>query len=298
VGRAPGRPQSQRIAFITGAASGIGRATAELFAARGWWIGAADRSGAGLEALQDQLGADRCRPWVLDVTDKAAYDAVIAELDEETGGRLDLIHNNAGIGVAGFFEDIPIEESLRVVDVNLVGVINGIYAALPLLKATPDSLCFTTSSSAATYGAAHLAVYAATKFAVKGLTEALAVEFSRFEVRVADVLPGTIDTAIFRETPVYVDGVRQPGIDHASEAPAAATDGPFRLVAPSLVAEAVWRCYEGDTRMHWYVPEEIEDIDRVKAASPEAMRDTNIAMLEQAWRELSEESAPPHRDPG
>jgi len=269
---------TQKTAFITGAASGIGRATAELFAARGWWVGAADRNADGLEQLRKALGEDRCRPWHLDVTDKAAYDAVIAELGAERGGRLDLLFNNAGIGAGGFFEEIPLEESLRIIDVNLIGVIHGIYAALPLLKATPNSLCFTTSSSAATYGAPHLAVYTATKFAVKGLTEALAVELSRCGVRVADVLPGVIDTAIFGDSPVYVDGRRQSDLGHtiATQAP---KEGPFRLVPPSLVAEAVWRCYEGDPRMHWYVPEEVEEIERQKAASPEALRDARIAAL-------------------
>ena len=125
-----------KAAFITGAASGIGRATAELFAEQGFWIGAADRNVAGLEALRAELGRDQCRTWRLDVADKAAYDKVIDEVAEETGGRLDLLFNNAGIAVAGFFEDIPIEETRRVIEVNLGGVINGIYAALPLLKET------------------------------------------------------------------------------------------------------------------------------------------------------------------
>jgi NAD(P)-dependent dehydrogenase (short-subunit alcohol dehydrogenase family) len=270
--------EDRQIAFITGAASGIGRATAELFAAHGWWIGACDLDTRGLEDLQDALGKDHCRPWQLDVTDKAAYDAVVAELAEETGGRLDLLYNNAGIGAAGYFEEIPIEESLKVIDVNLIGVINGIYAALPLLKATPNSLCFSTSSSAATYGSPNLAVYAATKFAVKGLTEALAVELSRCGVRVADVLPGVIDTPIFSNSPVFVDGQKQ-STAAVTASTQAASEGPFRLVPPSKVAEAVWRCYEGDPRMHWYVPDEVEAIDKAKADSPESMRDARIAML-------------------
>ncbi|MDJ0864514.1 MAG: SDR family oxidoreductase [Myxococcota bacterium] len=270
--------QGAQVAFITGAASGIGRATAELFAEQGWWIGAADRHTAGLEQLCDTIGKDRCRIWRLDVTDKAAYDRVVAELGEETGGRLDLLFNNAGIGAAGFFEEIPLEESLKVIDVNLIGVIHGIYAALPLLKATPNSLCFTTSSSAATYGAPQLAVYTATKFAVKGLTEALAVELSRCGVRVADVLPGVIDTAIFGTSPVYVKGERQPTEGLASGA-AVASEGPFRLVQPSAVAEAVWRCYAGEDRIHWYVPEELEEIDKAKAVDPQAIRDARIALL-------------------
>ena len=222
----------RRVAFITGAASGIGRATAELFAGQGWWIGAADRNAVGLDELRTALGDDNCAVWQLDVTDKSAYDTVIAELAELTGGKLDLLHNNAGIGAGGFFEEIPFEQSLKVVDVNLIGVLNGIHAALPLLKATPDSLCFSTSSSAATYGSPNLAVYGATKFAVKGLTEALAVEFSRFDVRVADVLPGIIDTAIFTDTPVYVAGERidTTGLTAPDNAP---TEGAWRLVQPA-----------------------------------------------------------------
>ncbi|MCP5058395.1 MAG: SDR family NAD(P)-dependent oxidoreductase, partial [bacterium] len=206
---------------------------------------------------------------------------------EETGGRLDLLHNNAGIGAAGYFEEIPIEQSLKIIDINLVGVINGIYAALPLLKATPNSLCFTTSSSAATYGAPSLAVYTATKFAVKGLTEALAVELSRCNVRVADVLPGLIDTPILTESALYVKGEQQVNEGRTIGA-GAPTDGPFRLIQPSMVAEAVWRCSEGDSRMHWYVPDEIEDIDKAKAASPEAMRDARIAMLKKGLGTPSE----------
>ncbi len=279
----------RKVAFITGAASGIGRATAELFAAKGIWVGAADRNTSGLEKLRDDLGESCCRTWQLDVTDKAAYDAVIAEFAGETGGRLDLLFNNAGIGAAGFFEEIPIEETLKIIDVNLIGVINGIYAALPLLKATPNSLCFTTSSSAATYGAPHLAAYSATKFAVKGLTEALAVELSRCNVRVADVLPGVIDTAIFGDSPVYVEGKRLATMGQAIST-AAAAEGPFRLVQPSMVADAVWRCFDGDSRLHWYVPDEIEDIDKAKAADPEAMRDARIAMLNPAAGEPPEEA--------
>ena len=275
----------RRFAFITGAASGIGRATAELFADNGFWIGAADLNAEGLDNLQAALGNKNCGTWVLDVTDKTAYDRVIAEVAQVTGGRLDLLYNNAGIGAAGFFEDIPFETTLAIVNVNLIGVLNGIHAAIRLLKATPGSLCFTTSSSAATYGAPTLATYAATKFAVKGLTEALAVELSRSDVRVADVLPGLIDTPILT-SPRYVDG-RKESVDGRTIGANAPAEGPFRLIQPSMVAEAVWKSYSGDPRMHWFVPEEIEDIDKQKAESPEAMRDARIAMM-QAGIELPE----------
>ena len=261
--------------FITGAASGIGRATAKLFAERGWFVGAADLNEEGLQSLQEEIGAEHCFIATLDVTDKDGFDEIIQAFGEASGGRLDVLYNNAGIGITGFFEEIPFEKTLDVVEVNFIGVLNGIHAALPLLKQTPNSLCFSTSSSAATYGAPGLAVYAATKFAVKGLTEALAVELSRVGVRAADVLPGLIDTPIL-ESPRYVDGERQvtEGRTIGANLP---SDGPFRLIQPVEVAQAVWDAYDSD-RLHWYVPEEIEQIDKQKAESPEAMRDARIAM--------------------
>lgn len=268
----------RKTAFITGAASGIGLATARRFFAEGWWIGGADVDASGLETLRQELGEDNCCVWELDVTDKAAYDAVVADLADRTGGSLDLLFNNAGIARFGFLDEIPIEESLRIINVNLIGVVNGIYAALPLLREAKNSLCFTTSSSAATYGSPRLAIYAATKFAVKGLTEALAVELSRYGVRAADTLPGIIDTAIW-SSPRYLEGspIGEVGIHPARE-------GAFRLLDAAAVADAVWEAYNGD-RMHLYVPEEVGEIDRAKATAPEAMRDARIEGLR---RELGE----------
>src|SRR5580692_248532 len=187
--------------FITGAASGMGRETAKLFAGKGWFVGAFDVNTDGLKTLEQELGSDNCFTRRLDVTNKADFDAAMAAFGEETDGKMDILFSNAGIGESGWFEDIPFEAALRVVQVNFIGVLASIYSALPLLKATPNSLCFITSSSSATYGMPRIAVYAATKFAVKGLTEALSVEFARHGVRVADTLPGLIDTAILRSTP-------------------------------------------------------------------------------------------------
>ena len=173
----------------------------QLFAEKGWFVGGYDRNAEGLTALESELGGANCVTGALDVTDKPAFEKALADFAAQTGGRLDLLFNNAGIGRGGPFDQQPFAEILEVVQVNLVGVLNGIHSALPLLKATPGSLCFTTSSSSATYGMPNIAVYSATKHAVKGLTEALAIEFRAFGVRAADTLPGLIDTAIIpRET--------------------------------------------------------------------------------------------------
>jgi len=242
--------------FITGAASGMGRETARLFAGKGWFVGAYDVNEGGLKDLQAELGAENCLIRRLDVTDRADYRAALDAFGPAAGGRLDLLFNNAGIGKGGPFDQQPFEDILAVVQVNLVGVLIGIYEAIPLLRATPGSLCFTTSSSSATFGMPGIAVYSATKHAVKGLTEALSVEFKAYGVRVADVLPGLIDTPI----------LPREALENAPK------EGMFRAMPASAVAEVVWEAYHAD-KLHWYVPEEIAELDRMATLAPEATRD-------------------------
>lgn len=272
-------PDRRKSIFITGAASGMGRATAKLFAGKGWFIGAYDVNEDGLRSLQEELGEDRCLVRRLDVTDKPDFDRAVAEFGERTGGTLDLMFNNAGIGQGGFFEDVPYDLSMRVVDVNLKGVLNGIHASLPLLKNTPNSLCFSTSSSSATHGIPQIAVYSATKHAVKGLTEALSIEFARHGIRVADTLPGLIDTAIIRDTPNHSEGGMANDFDPERDAP---KRGMFRLMPAESVADIVWRAYDKGDKIHYYVPPSIVWIDRLKVLAPKFVRNQIAKMMEQA----------------
>jgi len=256
---------ARRAIFITGAASGMGRETARLFAARGWFVGAFDVDSAGLDSLARELGGEGGEGSLfapLDVTDRNAYLAAIDAFGAATGGRMDILFNNAGIGVGGYFDEQPWEAILRVVNVNLVGVLSGIHAAMPLLKTTPNALCFSTSSASAIFGAAGIAVYSATKHAVKGLTEALSVELSRHGIRAADALPGLIDT------PILPERVR-------AGAPA---EGMWRLLPPIAVAEAVWSAYHED-KLHWYVPPELAALDVQVTAEPERARDERKRQL-------------------
>ncbi len=264
----------QKYIFITGAASGIGRATAQRFAAEGWLVGAADLNESGLESLKTELGGNQCATFLLDVTRSEMFEGVISDFSDWSGGRLDILFNNAGIGVLGGFDDVPLERHIDTINVNLIGVVNGIAAAMPLLKSTPNSLCFSTSSSAAIYGAPNLAVYAATKFAVKGLTEALTVELAPFDSRAADVLPGLIDTPILNAEH-YKDGV-DISKGERNIGPVETDDGPFRLISPDEVANAVWSAYSSD-RLHWYVPAELEEMDKKKAQDVEAYRDLRLS---------------------
>ncbi len=192
-------PSPRRAIFITGAGSGIGLATARRFRREGWFVGGVDRNPTAVAALSAEL-ADDGLAAVLDVTDREAFRAALDRFAAASGGRLDVLFNNAGIGGGGPFVDMAWEEVRALVEINLVAVLSGIHLAWPLLKATPGSLCVSTSSSSAIYGMANIAVYSATKHAVKGLTEALAVEFAAHGVRAADTLPGVIDTPLIPAT--------------------------------------------------------------------------------------------------
>lgn len=265
--------------FITGAGSGMGREGAKLFHAKGWRVGAVDRNDDGLATLQQELGDDRLWTRAVDVTDKAALDGALADFCAgNTGGGLDMMWNNAGIGESGWFEDAPYDAAMRVVDVNYKAVLTGAYGALPYLKKSAGSLMFSTSSSSATYGMPRLAVYSSTKHAVKGLTEALSVEWQRHGVRVADVLPGLIDTAILTTTTNHSNDGAAPMTAEELRA-TAPKKGMLRLMPASSVAEVAWRAYHHPRRLHWYVPRSIRLIDVFKGLSPEFVRRSIVKSL-------------------
>ena len=257
--------ERRRSIFITGAATGIGRAAALLFGEKGWYVGGVDVNEKELGTLVDELGADNCFTYAMDVRDRSAFETALGKFGENTSGKLDILFNNAGIGGGGGpFEDVPFETHMAIVEVNLIGVMNGIYSAIPMLKATDNSLCFTTSSSAATYGAPYLASYTTTKFAVRGLTEALSVEFARFNSRAADVLPLVIDTPIWGDVLTQAKARGERGTRMG------------RIIPASDVAEVVWQAYHSD-KLHWYVPEELVRVVKAKGESPEKVRDLYVA---------------------
>lgn len=269
--------------FITGAASGIGRATADLFYQKGWFVGCSDVDVDALDRLQEELG-ELCTTSQLDVRDKAAFDATMAAFSAQTDGHLDVMFNNAGITAGGYFDEVPFERIVDIVNVNLMGVLNGTHAAIPLLKQTENSLCFTTSSSAAIFGSPGMAVYGATKYAVKGFTQAMSVELARYGVRAADVMPGIIDTPLWRSDR-YVDGEAVATYEKTPARNADRTDA-SRTVPPREVAEAVWSAYHGTrSRLHWYVPPELEENELGTTAALEARRDELIAGTRRRMRE-------------
>jgi len=181
--------------FITGAASGIGLASAKRFAAAGWFVGLSDIDAAGLKAALLAIGPANGATFKLDVRDRQAWDNALGEFGRMTGGKLDALLNNAGIARFGNLEELSEADCDLQIDINIKGVVNGARAGLPLLKAAGGRL-INVASCAGLYGSPKLAVYSATKFAVRGLSEALDVEYAQHGVSVACVMPWFIETPI------------------------------------------------------------------------------------------------------
>lgn len=186
---------TSRTVFITGAAAGIGRATALTFARKGWTVGGYDLDEAGLATLVTEVEAVGATAVVgrLDVTDADAFRDAVDDFVHQTG-RLDVLVNNAGILLAGKFEDIDVARHQKEIDVNVRGVVNGAHAAHPHLK--PGSTLVNLCSASAIYGQAELANYSATKFFVRGLTEALDIEWGPQGIRVVALWPLFVQTAM------------------------------------------------------------------------------------------------------
>lgn len=181
--------------FITGAASGIGRAMARHFAGRGWRVGLADIDRPGLDATAAMLPTGKSSIHLLDVRDRVAWDQALVDFAPD--GRIDIICNNAGVAFAGPLTTNATDEIDRLIDVNFRGVVYGAQAAHPFLKAAaPGSCLLNTASAAAIYGTAGLAVYSASKFAVRALTEALDIEWHDDRIRVRSLMPSFIDTPL------------------------------------------------------------------------------------------------------
>lgn len=224
-----------RAIFITGGGSGIGRAVAVLFAGRGWRIGLADINAAGLAETAALLPAGAAT-YTLDVRDRDGWARALADFTGQSG-RLDVLFNNAGIATGGAIADMSDADLDRVVAINFMGVANGARAAFRYLKATPGSVLLNTASASAIWGSPGLSAYSATKFAVRGLTEALDGEWAEHGIKVASLMPGFIDTPLLN---VNVAGSNRSARDGVVAAG-------LEFTPVERVADAAWDAVHGTT---------------------------------------------------
>ncbi|PZR38176.1 MAG: short-chain dehydrogenase [Ectopseudomonas oleovorans] len=212
--------------LISGAASGIGAATARLFHTRGWRVGLLD---VDEKALVAELGGAWHAP--LDVVEAAAVKAALGDFCALSGGQLRLLFNGAGILRTGAFADIELEQHTRQVQINVLGVLNLCHAAYPYLKVTSAAQVINMGSASALYGVPQLASYSVSKFVVRGLTEALELEWREYGIRVGDLMPPFVDTPMVRSQAKRPPVMRRLGV---------------RLEAEQI-AEAAWKQAHGST---------------------------------------------------
>ena len=201
--------------FITGAGAGIGAATARLFAEAGWQVGLFDRDFAAVTRLAQEIGHDRAMAGSLDVSNPKQWRSALDGF-MHWAGQLDVLLNNAGILYSGAFENTSLEDHARTFSVNIQGVTNGCHSGFEHLKANRyGARVINLSSASAIYGQSNLASYSASKFAVRGLTEALDSEWQPHNIRVMDIMPLFVQTAMV--TNMDAGSIKKMGVHLTSE---------------------------------------------------------------------------------
>lgn len=219
----------QKSILVTGAASGIGRETTHLFASRGWQVVAVDVNAEALKTLVSELG-DSVTPIVGDVRTREGAKAIVNAATAQSGGTLDCLFNCAGLLEMGPHIEVPPAKIDRLIDVNIKGVTYCIDAAFAALAATPGSHIINMSSTSAEYGAPDHAMYSASKFFVRGLTEALNIEFEHHDIQVSAILVAYVQTPMVNDAQTKAAAVKKLGVK----------------IKPQDVAETVWKAAHGN----------------------------------------------------
>jgi meso-butanediol dehydrogenase / (S,S)-butanediol dehydrogenase / diacetyl reductase len=185
-----------KVVLVTGAASGIGRATVERLAEEGATLACLDVQADAVEEVAElaRKAGVEARAWVCDVADEAAVERVVAEV-VEAYGRLDVLCNIAGIMRCAHSHEVPTEQWDQVIGVNLTGTFFVTRACLPHLLETKGNIVMAASTSSLS-GHPYMLAYAASKGAIMAMTYTLAVEYAKRGLRVNAVAPGGIETPL------------------------------------------------------------------------------------------------------
>ncbi|MGB3635780.1 MAG: SDR family oxidoreductase [Rubrobacteraceae bacterium] len=183
-----------KVAIVTGASSGIGEAAARALAFRGAAVVLASRNEESLESLAEEISASGGRVLAVktDVSDRESVERLIGRVVEEFGAP-DILVNNAGVGLSGQVAELRAEDLRYVMEVNLIGPLNCIQAALPHMK--PGGQIINVSSVVGKRALPKVGGYCASKFALNALSDALRVEVAKRGITVTSVQPGTTSTA-------------------------------------------------------------------------------------------------------
>ena len=195
-----------RSVFITGASSGIGRASALHLNREGFRVFAGVRSIQDANSLREETFGN-VTPVLLDVTDNRSIIAAVERVTEETGGSLYGLINNAGVGLGGPLELLPDDKISHLLNVNVLGVVAVTRALLPLIRNNRGGRIVMISSISGRIALPGLSVYAASKFALEALGDALRVELKPFNIDVVLIEPGNVATPIWDKSIADNDAV-------------------------------------------------------------------------------------------
>jgi short-subunit dehydrogenase len=183
--------KNKKVIFITGVSSGIGKACAEHLANKGYPVYGTSRKVTSPTRKNTDSGFLEIIP--MDVNSDASVQEGINYLINKEG-RLDVVVNNAGFGIAGAIEDTTIEEAKRQFETNFFGILRVLRTSLPIMRKQESGLIVNISSIAGLIGLPYQGLYSATKFAIEGLSEALRMEVKKFKVNVVLIEPGDFQT--------------------------------------------------------------------------------------------------------
>lgn len=254
----------QKVALITGASSGNGRAIARLLGQRGFQVFGTSRNPSAFEAMSqvEVLPLD----VRLDESVKGCVDAVL-----KRAGRIEILVNNAGYVLGGAIEEATLEQAKAQFETNFFGIVQLVKVVLPIMRRQGNGQIINISSAAGLASLPFVGFYSASKFALEGYTEALRHEVKPFHIRVSLVEPGFIKTNLLSNT--------QYGNDQISEydswrqrASEAARQYMERAPEPTMVAECVLRVIESKSpRLRYTVGKEAGRISRLRRFLPESL---------------------------
>jgi NAD(P)-dependent dehydrogenase (short-subunit alcohol dehydrogenase family) len=208
-----------KVGVVTGAASGIGRATALELASRGADVAICDLDAEGLARTAERIEAfgRRTHTGHVDVAQTEQVQT-FADATFDALGQVDILVNNAGVGAGGPMLDVPLDEFRRVIEINLMGVVHGCYAFLPRMRGAGGSAHVVNVASMAGYWPSpSMSSYHASKFGVVGFSESIRSELARYGIGVTVICPGMINTPIVRSVRMFgpdaTEEIRQRGID-------------------------------------------------------------------------------------
>lgn len=222
--------------FITGAAQGIGKAAALLFAQKGWFIGAMDIDKIGVEQLIAAIGAENGIALLGDVRKEGEIKNALAEFAEQTEGQLHVLLNNAGIFRVGDFDELDLAVQFQMLDINVRGLIQTTYVALPYLKNTTGSQIINMGSAAGIFGNPEAPLYGASKAAVNSLTEAWSLAFEKYGILVSDINPMYVNTNLVKENITKIRALEMDKVKLTVE----------------IVSNRIWKAVNR-YKLHWYV---------------------------------------------